>query len=143
MGCDLVICARTDAMSATFLDSNIDPVDHPFILGVVDPNNRSKLFTFPEAGRLSILANFEGDQKLKMLKLWETHCYDISLTEGLELSRKNGFPFYFDWEACRTEEGYYRIDGSVTFCIKRGLIFSDYADMLWMETPTPDLAVAK
>jgi isocitrate lyase len=37
MGCDLVICARTDAMSATFLDSNVDPVDHPFILGVVDP----------------------------------------------------------------------------------------------------------
>jgi isocitrate lyase len=61
MGCDLVICARTDAMSATFLDSNIDPVDHPFILGVVDTNNRSKLFTFPQAGRLSILANFEGD----------------------------------------------------------------------------------
>jgi isocitrate lyase len=53
MGCDLVICARTDAMSATFLDSNIDPVDHPFILGVVDPNGK-KLQTFPEAGRAAI-----------------------------------------------------------------------------------------
>lgn len=27
--------------------------------------------------------------------------------------------------------------------MKRGLIFSDYADLLWMETPTPDLQVAK
>lgn len=59
------------------------------------------------------------------------------------MARKNGFEFYFDWETCRTEEGYYRVEGSVAYCIKRGLIFSDYADMLWMETPTPDLQVAK
>lgn len=43
MGCDLVLVARTDAMSATFLDSNIDPVDHPFILGLVDPSSKDKL----------------------------------------------------------------------------------------------------
>ena len=47
MGCDLVICARTDALSATFLDTNIDPVDHPFILGCVDQKNAQKLLTFP------------------------------------------------------------------------------------------------
>jgi isocitrate lyase len=51
MGCDLVICARTDAMSATFLDSNIDPLDHPHILGSYDPANKAKLLTFPQAGR--------------------------------------------------------------------------------------------
>lgn len=39
MGVDLVLVARTDALSATYLDSNIDPADHPFILGCVDPNN--------------------------------------------------------------------------------------------------------
>lgn len=55
MGCDLVIVARTDALSATLLESNIDPVDHPFILGYVDPKNTSKLLTFPEAGRVSII----------------------------------------------------------------------------------------
>ena len=51
MGCDLVLVYRTDALSATFLDNNIDPIDHPFILGCVDPNDDSKLYTFPEAGR--------------------------------------------------------------------------------------------
>lgn len=39
MGVDLNIVARTDALSAKMIDSNIDPVDHPFILGVVDPKN--------------------------------------------------------------------------------------------------------
>jgi isocitrate lyase len=51
MNCDLVLLARTDALSATFLDSNIDPVDQPFILGCVDPKDPKKLMTFPEAGR--------------------------------------------------------------------------------------------
>ena len=47
MGSELVIVARTDSLSATFLDNNIDPVDHPFILGCVDEVNTSKLLTFP------------------------------------------------------------------------------------------------
>ncbi len=47
MGCDLVITARTDALSATLIDTNIDPVDQPFILGCVDPKNSEKLLTFP------------------------------------------------------------------------------------------------
>jgi isocitrate lyase len=49
----------------------------------------------------------------------------------------------FDWEACRSDEGYYRIKGNIQYCIKRGLKFGEMADMIWMETPTPDLTVAK
>jgi isocitrate lyase len=67
----------------------------------------------------------------------------MSLSDAIDFARKNGFEFYFDWEICRTEEGYYRIDGSVEYCVNRGLLFADYADILWMETPTPDLSVAK
>lgn len=67
----------------------------------------------------------------------------MSLEEAVEMSKKNKFEFHFDWDRCRTEEGYYRVEGSVAYSVKRGLLFSDYADMLWMETPTPDLSVAK
>lgn len=63
MGCDLVIVARTDALSATFLDTNIDPVDHPFILGVVDPNKPNLLMTFPAIGIAIIEQNFTGEKK--------------------------------------------------------------------------------
>jgi isocitrate lyase len=130
-------------MSATFLDSNIDPIDHPFILGSVDAKEPSKLLTFPQAGRIAIVQNFKGEQREKMIKLWDNHCLHMSLADAQDMARKNGFEFYFDWESCRTDEGYYRIDGSVAYSIKRGLAFADYADMLWMETPTPDLFVAK
>lgn len=38
LGCNLILVARTDAEAATLLDSNIDGRDHPFILGVTNPN---------------------------------------------------------------------------------------------------------
>jgi isocitrate lyase len=59
------------------------------------------------------------------------------------LADRLGFSFYFNWDSCRTPEGYYKIDGCVDYCIRRGIRFAPYADMLWMETPTPDLNVAK
>ena len=59
------------------------------------------------------------------------------------MSKKHKFEFFFNWEECRTEEGYYRIEGSIAYCVQRGLLFANYADILWMETPTPDLSHAK
>jgi isocitrate lyase len=77
-----------------------------------------------------------------MMKMWENNCYNISLDEALKLANQNGFGFYFNWEECRTEEGFYRVEGSVLFCVKRALIYSECSDMIWMETPTADLQEA-
>jgi len=71
MGCDLVIVARTDAYSASFLDTNIDPLDHPYILGVVDENVPETLMTFPMAGQKAILETFKNQSRQdKITKLW-------------------------------------------------------------------------
>ncbi len=43
----------------------------------------------------------------------------------------------------RTAEGFYQVRNGVEQCIARGLAYAPYADMLWMETSKPDLAVAK
>jgi isocitrate lyase len=42
----------------------------------------------------------------------------------------------------RTAEGFYRVRNGIGACIARGLAYAPYADLLWMETSTPDLAVA-
>jgi isocitrate lyase len=42
----------------------------------------------------------------------------------------------------RTAEGFYRVRNGIGSCIARGLSYSPYADLLWMETSTPDLSVA-
>jgi len=45
----------------------------------------------------------------------------------------------------RTAEGFYRLDDRDAFdrCVTRGCAFAPYADLLWMETSTPDLAQAE
>ncbi len=43
----------------------------------------------------------------------------------------------------RTAEGYYRIVGGIDNAIARGIAYAPYADLIWCETATPDLAEAK
>merc|ERR1711972_1000806 len=49
---------------------------------------------------------------------------------------------FFDWDAARSVEGYYRIKGSTDFCIQRAIAFAPYADCIWMETGKPILTQA-
>jgi isocitrate lyase len=43
----------------------------------------------------------------------------------------------------RTEEGFYKFKNGIDACIQRGLAYAPYADLLWFETSTPDIAQAK
>jgi isocitrate lyase len=43
----------------------------------------------------------------------------------------------------RTAEGFFRIRNGTAACIARGLAYAPYSDLLWMETSTPDLDVAR
>lgn len=43
----------------------------------------------------------------------------------------------------RTNEGFYTVRNGLEQCISRGLSYAPYADMIWMETSQPDLAIAK
>ena len=43
----------------------------------------------------------------------------------------------------RTPEGLHRVEPGLYAHVTRGLAFAPYADMLWLETPAPDLAVAR
>ncbi|MFV8131038.1 isocitrate lyase [Streptomyces syringium] len=43
----------------------------------------------------------------------------------------------------RTAEGFYRVEPGMGPVISRGLAYAPYADLLWVETGTPDLAQAR
>jgi isocitrate lyase len=43
----------------------------------------------------------------------------------------------------RTSEGFFRMKGGVEAAIARGVAYAPYADLVWMETSTPDLFQAK
>ena len=43
----------------------------------------------------------------------------------------------------RTSEGYFRVMNGIQQAISRGIAYAPYADLIWCETATPDLAFAK
>jgi isocitrate lyase len=43
----------------------------------------------------------------------------------------------------RTPEGFYKVRNGLESCIARGLAYAPHAELLWMETSTPDLAIAR
>jgi isocitrate lyase len=50
---------------------------------------------------------------------------------------------FVDYTKERTEEGFYHFKNGLGACIARGLAYAEYADLLWFETSTPDLAQAQ
>ena len=50
---------------------------------------------------------------------------------------------YIDYSKPRTEEGFYHFKNGLAACIARGRAYAPYADLLWFETSTPDLAQAQ
>jgi isocitrate lyase len=63
----------------------------------------------------------------------------LSHAEEVILAKDLGVEIFWDWDAPRTFEGYYQIKGGVAMSIARGRAFAPYADMLWMETASPNL----
>jgi len=147
--------ARTDAEAATMIDSNIDPVDHPHIKGVTVPGvealydaikkgtdkdweARAGCMTFPDCVASHLKAK-GGDEKK-----WLTDSLKMSLPQMKKAAKDLlGTEPFFDWEAARAPEGYYRIKGSTDYCIQRAIAFAPYADCIWMETGKPILSQAR
>ena len=50
---------------------------------------------------------------------------------------------YFDWDAPRAREGYYRVSPSTEYAIARAKAFAPHSDLLWMETAEPDVQQAR
>eukprot|EP00931_Biecheleriopsis_adriatica_P021807 TRINITY_DN1415_c0_g1_i2.p1 TRINITY_DN1415_c0_g1~~TRINITY_DN1415_c0_g1_i2.p1 ORF type:complete len:570 (-),score=156.81 TRINITY_DN1415_c0_g1_i2:60-1694(-) len=149
----LVLVARTDAEAATMIDSNIDPIDHPHIKGAtvkgVEPlfeaikkgtdkdwEQRAGCMTFPDAVAKALKAKGADSSK------WLKDSLKMSIDQMRKAASDLGVNIFFDWDAARSVEGYYRIKGSTDFCIQRAIAFAPYADCIWMETGKPILAQA-
>lgn len=50
---------------------------------------------------------------------------------------------YFNWEAARTREGYYRLQGGCDCAINRAVAYAPYCDAIWMESKLPDYSQAE
>ncbi|KAI0514475.1 isocitrate lyase [Xylaria bambusicola] len=54
-----------------------------------------------------------------------------------------GEDVYFNWDAPRVREGYYRLKGGCDCAINRAVAYAPYCDAIWMESKLPDYQQAK
>lgn len=54
-----------------------------------------------------------------------------------------GTDIYFDWDAPRTREGYFRLKGGCDCAVNRAVAYAPYCDAIWMESKLPDFQQAK
>ena len=72
---------------------------------------------------------------------------EFARTAPLHAARKKaaelGADAPWDCELARTPEGYYQVRGGIPYAIAKSLAAAPFADLLWMETKTADLADAR
>jgi isocitrate lyase len=74
---------------------------------------------------------------------WLDWSGQVSFAEAREKARSMGVNVIWDCELSRTPEGYYPIEGGIEYAISRSLNVAPFADIVWMETKTANLADAK
>jgi isocitrate lyase len=85
----------------------------------------------------------EGVQLEMSVAQWTEFAATASWYTARAAARRMGINVVWDAERARTPEGFYQIQGGVPYAIAKSLAAAPYADILWMETKTADLAEAR
>lgn len=172
MGSDLLAIARTDAEAATLITTTIDPRDHAYILGSTNPSLQplaTLMLAAEAAGKTgpelqaiedewtaqaglclyndAVLAAISKGAFVNKKELSSQFLADVkgkSNPEARAIARGIlGVDIPWDWDSCRTREGYYRLQGGCECAINRAIAYAPYADAIWMESKLPDYAQAE
>jgi isocitrate lyase len=104
----------------------------------------ANLKTYPEA--VADVIDFrasEGETFDLSVDDWLDFANHTSFHAAQARARSMGIDITWDCEVSKTPEGYYQVQGGIEYAIARSLAVAPFADILWMETKTADLADAR
>lgn len=122
------------------LDTAFDGVAQSFVTAW---EAQAGLMTYGEAVA-AVLAFRASEGELVQLSAedWARFAGGASLYAARERARQLGADPRWDCELPKTPEGYYQVRGGIPYAIAKSLAAAPFADILWMETKTADLAEA-
>ncbi len=85
----------------------------------------------------------EGERFELDAEQWLAFARQASFHDARDKAKSMGINIIWDCELPKTTEGYYQIEGGIDFAIAKSLAAAPFADVLWMETKTANLADAK
>ena len=102
------------------------------------------LMTYGEAvAELLEFRESEGEQLDMNVTSWREFSERAPLYTAREKAEDIGAAVAWDCELAKTPEGYYQVRGGIPYAIVKSLAAAPFADILWMETKTADLADAR
>jgi isocitrate lyase len=123
------------------LDATFDGVASRFLAAWED---EAGLETFGEAvAEVLEFRASEGEPLTLSVDEWRRFALRASLYAAREKARELSADVFWDSETAKTPEGYYQVRGGVPYAIAKSLAAAPFADLLWMETKTADLADAR
>ncbi|HET9889311.1 MAG TPA: isocitrate lyase family protein, partial [Mycobacterium sp.] len=123
------------------IDDLFDQVESRFVAAWEDD---AGLMTYGEA--VADVLEFdasEGEPTDMSAEEWRAFAARASLYSAKTKAKELGVDPGWDCELSKTPEGYYQIRGGIPYAIAKSLAAAPFADILWMETKTADLADAK
>ncbi|BAX92852.1 isocitrate lyase ICL2 [Mycobacterium shigaense] len=123
------------------IDDAFDQVESRFVAAWEDD---AGLMTYGEAVA-EVLAFGEREDEPPGMSPdeWRKFAARASLYAARAKAKELGVDPSWDCELAKTPEGYYQIRGGIPYAIAKSLAAAPFADILWMETKTADLADAK
>jgi isocitrate lyase len=123
------------------IDALYDKVESRFVEAWQDD---SGLETYGEAvAELLEFREREGEPADTSAADWRQFAERASLYSAREKAKELGVDVAWDCERAKTPEGYYQVRGGIPYAIAKSLAAAPFADILWMETKTADLADAR
>ena len=123
------------------LDVLFDRVESQFVDAWQDD---AGLETYGNAvGELLRFKESEGEALSMKPAEWADFARTASLYAAQRKAAEIGVEAAWDCERARTPEGYYQVRGGIPYAIAKSLAAAPFADLLWMETKTADLAEAR
>ncbi|MDH6194370.1 isocitrate lyase [Mycobacterium frederiksbergense] len=123
------------------VDTLFDKVESAFVDAWQDD---AGLNTYGEAvAEVLEFRDREGEPAAMSAADWRAFAARASLYSAQEKARELGADVAWDCERVKTPEGYYQVRGGIPYAIAKSLAAAPFADILWMETKTADLADAK
>jgi isocitrate lyase len=123
------------------IDALYDKVESQFVDAWEDD---AGLTTFAEAVGEALEFGESEDEPVAMgAPDWRHFAERASLYSARQRARELGVQVSWDCELAKTPEGYYQVRGGIPYAIAKSLAAAPFADLLWMETKTADLADAR
>lgn len=123
------------------VDALFDTVESQFVEAW---QNDAGLETYGDAvAELLEFREREGEKADMSAAEWREFARTASLYAAREQAKSLGADVAWDPERVKTPEGYYQIRGGIPYAIAKSLAAAPFADILWMETKTADLADAR